>query len=65
MKNNILEIDKKYEGSYVALKPFDLDSVIASASTSTQVLEEAHKKGFKDPIIMWISSTKMTSYQCR
>ena len=44
-------IYKKYKGKWVALTP-DEKSVISSGKTAKEVYDQAHKKGFKEPILM-------------
>jgi len=44
------KIYKKYKGLWVALKD-DEKSVVASGKTVKEVMKEAKKKGFKEPIL--------------
>jgi len=48
---NFKEIHKKYKGKWVALTS-DEKSVISSGKTAKGVYDQAHKKGFKEPILM-------------
>lgn len=45
------EIHKKYKGKWVAMTP-DEKSVISSGDTAKEVYDEAHRKGFQEPILM-------------
>jgi hypothetical protein len=47
---NWTELFKKYKGQWVALKD-DQVTVIAAGLDAKQVLVEAHRKGFSDPIL--------------
>ena len=44
-------IHKKYKGKWVALTS-DEKSVVSSGKTAKEVYDQAHKKGFKEPILM-------------
>ncbi|HLA04208.1 MAG TPA: DUF5678 domain-containing protein [Patescibacteria group bacterium] len=48
---NFKEIHKRYKGKWVALTS-DERSVISSGKTAKEVYDQAHKKGFKEPILM-------------
>jgi len=44
-------IHQKYKGKWVALTS-DEKSVVSSGKTAKEVYDQAHKKGFKEPILM-------------
>lgn len=44
----------QYNGRYVALKSFDDNMVVGSGDDPETALEEAHAKGFKDPVILFV-----------
>lgn len=46
--------DERYEGTFVALKPFTYGTVISSSSTAIQVIEESRKKGVHEPVVVFI-----------
>ena len=47
---DMTKIYRDYKGKWVALTP-DRRSVIASGQSAKQVYDQAHKKGFKEPIL--------------
>ncbi|MBI2327141.1 hypothetical protein HYU92_02375 [Candidatus Curtissbacteria bacterium] len=47
---DMTKIYRDYKGKWVALTP-DRKTVITSGSTAKQVYDEAHKKGFEEPIL--------------
>ena len=47
---DMTKIYRKYKGKWVALTP-DRKTVITSGLTAKQVYDEAHQKGFKEPIL--------------
>ncbi len=47
---DMTKIYRRYKGKWVALTP-DHKTVITSGSTAKQVYDQAHKKGFKEPIL--------------
>ena len=51
----VLVTDKKYQGKYVAFKSFTDNAVIAFGDDPSNVLDKAHKKGEKNPVIVFIS----------
>ena len=48
---DMTKIYRKYKGKWVALTP-DRKTVITSGPTAKHVYDEAHKKGFKEAILM-------------
>lgn len=44
------KIYKRYKGKWIALTP-DRKSVITSGLNAKKVFDQAHKKGFKEPIL--------------
>ena len=46
--------EKKYSGQYVALKDFKDSTVIGSGSQPQEAYEKAAKKGYKDPVIVYV-----------
>ena len=50
----VLIKEKKYEGKYVALEDLDHPSPIADGTSPEVVYESAIKKGFTDPLIIYI-----------
>lgn len=53
MENVLINTDK-YNGLYVAMKSFDDHHVIGSGTDPSRALSDAEKKGFKDPVIIYI-----------
>jgi hypothetical protein len=54
------KIYKKYRGLWVALKD-DQKTVVASGETAREVIEEAKRKGFGEPILFRVP-TKVIPY---
>ena len=46
--------EKKYSGCYVAIEDFDKGVVISSGKDPQKVYEEAVKKGYLEPVIVFI-----------
>jgi hypothetical protein len=46
--------ERKYNGRYVALKDFDDHVVIADGNDPQEVYELAVKKGYPDPVIIYV-----------
>ena len=55
----ILIKDEKYYGQYVIIEDFDKPNVIASGTDMKKVYEEATKKGYKNPVIVYIPKKDM------
>ena len=60
MEQNVLVSDSKYEGQYVALKSFQDNTVVASGAEPVVALNLAEKKGFHDPVVVFIPQSNMT-----
>lgn len=56
---DMTKIYREYKGKWVALTP-DRKSVITSGSNAKKVFDEAHKKGFNEPIITKIPTEIVT-----
>ena len=50
---DMTKIYRKYKGKWVALTS-DEKSVISSGKTAKEVYDQAHKKGFQEPILMTV-----------
>ncbi len=60
MSRNILVKDgDKYSGQYVATKSFKDNKVISFGKDPSKVLEDARKKGAKDPVIFYVPEKDM------
>ena len=46
--------EKKYSGQYVAVKSFEDDTVISSGDHVQEVYKKAAKKGYEDPVIVYV-----------
>lgn len=46
--------EKKYSGCYVAIEDFDKAVVISSGKDPQKVYEEAVKKGYFEPVIVFV-----------
>ncbi len=51
---HILIKEKKYNGCYVALKDFDDNTVIADGKDPEEVYAIALKKGYPEPVIIYV-----------
>ena len=60
MQPMTLVSDSQYEGKYVALKSFKDNTVIASGKAPVDALKEAEKKGFADPVVVFVPQSNMT-----
>ncbi|MBN1383918.1 MAG: hypothetical protein JW983_03425 [Elusimicrobia bacterium] len=56
---NILIRDKKYLGQYVAIKDFDKPVVVAHGKNPKTVQKSATKKGFAEPVILFVPTKGM------
>ena len=50
----VLIKEKKFEGRYVALEDIDHPLPIADGKSPDEVYESAVKKGFSDPLILYV-----------
>jgi hypothetical protein len=50
----VLIKEKKFEGRYVALEDINHPSPIADGASPDEVYEASVKKGFTDPIILYV-----------
>ena len=46
--------EKKYTGRYVAIEDLGKPRIIADGETPQEVYEEAQRKGFNNPIVLFI-----------
>lgn len=44
----------EYNGLYVAMKSFDDNTIIGVGKNPQKALKDAEKKGFKDPVILYV-----------
>ena len=44
----------EYNGLYVAMKSFDDNTIIGVGNDPQKALKNAEKKGFKDPVILYV-----------
>ncbi len=52
--DQVLIKEKKFEGRYVALEDIDHPLPIADGNNTDEVYESAVKKGFTDPLILYV-----------
>ncbi|MFH1288247.1 MAG: DUF5678 domain-containing protein [bacterium] len=50
----VLVTNDKYNGQYVALKNVDDNTIVGSGNTPEETLNEAKKKGFESPFLLYI-----------
>ena len=50
----ILVTTTEYNGLYVAVKSFDDNTVVGVGDTPEQALQDAERKGYKEPVIIYI-----------
>ncbi|MBU1006250.1 MAG: hypothetical protein KKH08_01490 [Candidatus Omnitrophica bacterium] len=55
----ILIKENKYNGTYVAIKDFDDNTVIANGKDPKEVYDKAVGKGHSDPVILFIPAKDM------
>ena len=55
--DQVLIKDKKYAGEYVVIKDFDDPSVISHGEDPQKIYEEAIKKGYAEPVILFVPSS--------
>jgi len=55
----ILIKDKKYYGHYVAIEDFKKPVIICYGKDPNQVYEDAIKKGYPEPVIIFIPTKNM------
>lgn len=51
--------EKKYRGNYVAIKDIKHSKVISSGKDPKKVRDEAVKKGFDDPLVVYVPRENM------
>jgi len=51
---HVLISDRKYNGRYVAIKDFNETTVISDGDNPQEAYEKAIKKGFNDPVILFV-----------
>ena len=51
---NMLNIDSKYEGQYVATASFNDKEVVASGESPARVLQAAKNAGFATPVVFFV-----------
>lgn len=51
---HILITDRKYNGRYVAIKDFTDSTVISDGKDPQEAYKKAIKKGFSDPVILFV-----------
>lgn len=55
----ILIKDKKYYGQYIAIKDFGESFIICHGKDPKKVYEDAVKKGYLEPVIIFIPAKEM------
>jgi len=50
----VLVNTNEYNGLYVAMKSFDDNTIVGTGDDPQKALRDAEKKGFKDPVILYI-----------
>lgn len=60
MRCQTLVKDAKYKGSYVALRSFKDNHVVASGMQPEDVIEQAERLGCKMPVIVFVPEKEMT-----
>jgi hypothetical protein len=58
MANTLIK-DEKYNGKYVALKDFADQTVVADGKNPGEAFENATKKGYQNPVILFVPSKDM------
>jgi hypothetical protein len=56
---NVFVSTDEYNGQYVAMKSFDDHTVVGSGDDPEKAMQEAKKKGFTDPVLIFISERDM------
>ncbi len=54
MVTKVLVKTDKFKGRYVALKSFKDNTVVGSGKGPKTALKEAERKGFKDPVLVYV-----------
>lgn len=49
----------KYNGLYIAIKDFGDNTVITSGKKPQEIYEEALKRGYKEPVILYVPKSGM------
>ena len=55
----VLIKEKKYCGQYVIIKDFDEPTVIAYGDDPQKIYEEAIRKGYPEPVILFVPAKDM------
>ena len=53
MKQTLIK-ERKYNGRYVAIKDFNDSVVIADGENPNEVYKSAVKKGYPDPVVLYV-----------
>lgn len=53
--------NRKYIGKYVAMESFNNRTVVASGKDPIRVMERAGRKGFSDPLIIFVPPKGMVN----
>lgn len=53
-QNVLIENGERFGGQYVAIKSFSNHEVISHGIEPEDVLQEAHEKGFGDPVLIYV-----------
>lgn len=56
---HLLIKEKKYDGKYVAIEDFKSATVISDGSDPKEVYEKAVKKGYSNPVIIFVPAKDM------
>lgn len=51
--------EKKYSGQYITIKDFNDPTVITHGDNPQKIYEEAIKKGFSEPVIIFVPNEDM------
>ncbi|MBI4650838.1 hypothetical protein HY745_06050 [Candidatus Desantisbacteria bacterium] len=50
---------EEYSGKYIALKDFDDETIVTSGNTILETYDNAIKKGYADPVVIYIPPKNM------
>ncbi len=53
-KNRVMVNNRKYMGKYVVIQSFNHRAVIASGKDPIEVMDRAERKGFKNPLVIFV-----------
>ena len=56
----IIKVSKKYINQYVAFPSFNSKKIIAYGKDPSRVIKKARKRGFQNPVIMYIPDPDVT-----